>query len=258
MEINQIYNIDALELLKGIDDKSCNLILTDPPFALDFSKYDTLSDKGGRKFHYTEKLLWDKGFDLKGMSEKLFPEFDRILKDDGSIIMFGPQEWGAYFFFPAKENHFHLKGQIIWEKDNPIPNLRCKNYRSTHECIVWFARWDEKKCLYTFNWKGQRLMKNVIKMPILQGEERLDHPTQKSLKLIKFLLEVHSNPNDLVVDPFSGVATTELACLMTGRRFIGSEIDKHYFELGNKRLEGWKQQTKLEVEDDGFGNVKLK
>lgn len=102
-ELDRIYLMDAIEGLKKIPDNSVNLILCDPPYNLDFTKYDNLKDKTGRRFHYTEKLEWNT-YDLKASSVILFKEFDRILKEDGSVIIFGPQPFkGAHFaIFPEE------------------------------------------------------------------------------------------------------------------------------------------------------------
>ena len=236
--MNKIVCCDCLEGLKKIPDNSIDLVLTDPPYNLDFSKYDSSTDKNGRKFHYTDKLKWDKkeNIDMKLISEILFKEFDRILKETGSIIIFGSQEWAYYYYEPAIKNNFDLKCQIIWIKSNPIPQMRHKNYRSTHENIIWFARYKEEKCPFTFNFINQKEMKNVFEFPILQGQEREEHPTQKPIKLIRKLVKIHSNPNDIVLDCFLGSGTTTVACKQLGRNFIGFEINSEYVKIANKRL----------------------
>jgi len=233
--VNKIINGNCLKLLAKIPDNSIDLCLTDPPYDIDFSKYETLSDKGGRKFHHTEKLKWNT-VDLKSLSKILFKELDRIIKHNGSIIIFGPQEWGYYYYKPAIDNNFDLKCQLVWVKKNPIPQFRKKNYRSTHENIVWFARYEKNKCPFTFNFINQQEMKNVFTTPILQGEERWDHPTQKPLSLIEKLITIHSNENDIIFDPFSGSGTTAVASQNLKRKFIGIEIDSKYFKMSNDRL----------------------
>lgn len=238
-ELNKIYCMDCLEGLKKIPDNSVDLVLTNPPYNIDFSKYDSLTDGTGRKFHYTEKLSWDKkvNIDMKELSKELFKEFNRVLKESGSVVIFGSQEWAYYYYYePAIKNNFDLKCQIIWIKSNPIPQLRHKNYRSAHENIIWFARYNEKKCLFTFNFINQKEMKNVFEFPILQGKERLNHPTQKPLKLIRKLVQIHSNEEDLVLDCFMGIGTTAVACKQLGRKFIGFEIIPEYCKIAEKRL----------------------
>ena len=260
MKTNKIYNQDCLELMKDIPDKSVDLVLTDPPYNLDFSKYDSLTDKTGRKFHHTENTKWDlkENFDLKEISKKLFKEFDRILKESGSIIIFGCQEWAYYYYEPAIENNFDLKCQIIWIKSNPIPQIRHKNYRSAHENIVWFARYNPKKVPITFNFINQKEMKNVFEYPILGGKERLRdkdnqalHPTQKQLDLIRKLVSIHSNEKDLVIDCFAGLGTTAVACKQLNRDFICGDISKEYCDIANKRLEQNTLNLSLNSETEG-------
>ena len=252
MEINKIYQMDAIEFLKRLPDKSVDLVLTDPPYNLDFSKYDTLTDRTGIKLHHTENLDWDlkTNIDLKEIGKTIFKEFDRIIKETGSIIIFAPQQWAYYYYEPAIDNNFRLNSQIVWIKTNPIPQIRHKNYRSAHENIMWFARYNKEKCPFTFNWLGQKEMKNVFTYPILGGKERLRdnnnvalHPTQKPVDLIRKLIKVHSNQNELIVDCFMGSGTTALASKQLGRNFIGCDINEDYVKIANRRLE----QSILEV-----------
>lgn len=234
---NKIFLEDAFQFLENIPSNSVDLVLTDPPYNLDFSKYDNLDDGTGRRFHYTEKLKWND-YDLKEMSKDLFKEFDRILKESGSIIIFGPQEWAYYYYEPAINNNFDLKCQIVWFKENPIPQLRHKNYRSAHENIIWFARYNKEKVPFTFNFINQQEMKNVFTFLVLQGEERLDHPTQKPLKLIEKLIRIHSNEQDLILDCFLGSGTTAVACIKQNRNYIGCDNNKLYYNMALKRING--------------------
>lgn len=254
METNKIIQGDCIEELKKLEDNSIDLILTDPPYNLDFSKYDNLTDSTGRKYHHTENTSWDlkENNDMKELSKRLFKEFDRVLKESGSVIIFGSQEWAYYYYEPAIQNNFDLKCQLIWIKSNPIPQIRHKNYRSAHENIIWFARYKEKKVPFTFNFTNQKEMKNVFEFPILGGKERLRdnnnqaiHPTQKPLKLIRKLLEVHSNEGDLVVDCFGGSGTTAVACLELNRKFILIEKEEDYVKIAEARIKPFLEQTKL-------------
>jgi len=122
------------------------------------------------------------------------------------------------------------------EKTNPIPNIRHKNYRSAHENIIWFSRWNEKKCDFTLNFINQQEMKNIFGFPICGGNERENHPTQKPLLLIQKLIQIHSNKGDIVLDPFIGSGTTAVAAKMLKRNFIGIEISKKYCEIARHRI----------------------
>ena len=79
-------------------------------------------------------------------------------------------------------------------------------------------------------------MRSFFSTAIVSGKERLGHPTQKSLKLMKELIEIHTNTNDLILDPFMGSGTTGEAALQLKRRFIGIELDNSYFKMASQRL----------------------
>src|SRR3990167_9256073 len=204
IETNKIYKMDAIELLKQLPDNSVDVVLTYPPYYLDFSKNDTLTDKTGRKFHHTENLNWDlkKNIDLKEVGKIIFKEFDRIIKETGSVIIFAPQEWAYYYFEPAIENNFDLKCQLIWVKSNPIPQM-------------------------SGNGRLGRLKD--------ENNQAL-HPTQKPLELIRKLIQIHSNLNDLIVDCFIGSGTTAVACKELGRNFICCDINEKYVNISNERI----------------------
>jgi DNA modification methylase len=84
----------------------------------------------------------------------------------------------------------------------------------------------------------------IYRFPLCHGKERLDHPTQKPLELIKELLIKHSNLEDLVLDPFSGTSTLAVASMETGRNWICIERDKKYYELSKSRIEIIQQSIK--------------
>lgn len=227
---------DCLKVLPTLPDKSIDLVLTDPPYNLNWKTCITFKTRKNLYWAVEENLLeWDK-VDLKSLWKKLAPEFDRLVKETGSVITFAPYEWSYYMFEEMKKNNFEFKTLIVWEKTNPVPQVRKRNYLITIECIVWFARPTTKKAKYTFNFKTQKEMKNIIKHPIVGGKERTIHPTQKPEKLIKHLLEIHSNPNDTILDPFLGSGTTMKVAKDLGRNCIGIEINPKYIELTKKRL----------------------
>ena len=83
----------------------------------------------------------------------------------------------------------------------------------------------------------QKEMKNFIITSNGSGYKETEHPTEKPLSLIKYLIEIHSNPKDLILDCFMGSGTTAVACKQLGRRFIGCDNNKEYIKIANKRLE---------------------
>ena len=82
-------------------------------------------------------------------------------------------------------------------------------------------------------------MHNFIQTPICMGRERLKdpkHPTQKPLRVLRHLINLASKPGDLIFDPFMGVGSTGVAARELGRRFVGVEIDREYFEAAKQRI----------------------
>ncbi len=233
--INKIICGDCLEEIKKLPDKSIDLILTDPPYQI---RWKSQIELHGRKafYHNYQELKNFDNLDVKKLYEKIYPEFDRILKETGSLLMFVRNEKITYAVDEGLKNNLDTKATIFWHKTNPLPQVRKVNYLSSVESIIWQARWFDKKLLFTFNFKTQKEMHNFIEMPICSGKERTSHPTQKPLKLIKYLLEIHSNPNDLVLDPFLGSGTTAVACKELHRNYIGIELNPNYCKIAEKRL----------------------
>ena len=233
-EMIELIQGDCLIEMKKIQDKSIDLVLTDPPYELDWRQSIHFKNRKSMFHHKEETVKWDKG--VKLLYEEIFKEFDRIVKYEGSVLIFTRSEYITYAVDSCKRNNFDNKATIVWHKTNPMPQVRKKNYLSSIETILWVARYNEKKCPFTFNFKTQNEMHNFIEMPICSGNERTEHPTQKPLKLIRHLLQIHSNKNDLVCDPFAGSFTTAVGCKELHRQCIAIEINKDYYEIGKKRL----------------------
>jgi len=231
---NKIICNDCLKFLPKIPDNSIDLVLTDPPYELDWRQSINFKNRKSMFHHKKETQKWDK--EVKELYPILFKEFDRIVKFNGSILIFTRSEYITWAVEEAKKNNFDNKATIIWHKTNPIPRVRKKNYLSSIETILWIARYNEKKCPFTFNFKTQNEMHNFIEMPLCGGKERTEHPTQKPLKLIEHLLEIHSNENDIILDPFIGSGTTAVACKRLKRNYIGIEKNKEYCKMAEDRL----------------------
>jgi DNA modification methylase len=118
----------------------------------------------------------------------------------------------------------------MWIKNNPTPINSKINYLSNaHEFFFTFVK-DKKP---TFNSEYDNA---IYRYPLCHGKERLEHATQKPLILIKQMIEKHSNPDDLVLDTFSGSGTVAEACLLTGRRFMCIERDEKYYQMSLERI----------------------
>lgn len=244
METNniQIYCDNCMQLINDISDNSVDLILTDPPYIISKcsgytnnspDKPDYIKKYGKHKIDFGE---WDK---LELDLQTLLSEFYRVLKPSGTLIMFYDLWKLQELKECAESNKFKQPRLGIWNKTNPVPINSKLNYLSnSKEFFVTFV----KKSKPTFNSvydDGNYYLpeeSDTYYLPILHGKERTSHPTQKPLQLINDLLDKHSNPGDVVLDPFMGSGTTGVACINSGRKFIGIEINEEYFKIAQTRM----------------------
>lgn len=225
---------DCFEYLPKIKKSSVDLILTDPPYNIsknsNFHKIsETASEEIKTKYtsHKIDFGYWDKEIDL----DQLFFEFYRILKPGGTVIVFFDIWKSGIVKEFALKNKFKQPRIGQWLKTNPVPINSKTNYLSN--CSEYFFTFIKGKNP-TFNSKYDM---GIYRFPLCHGKERLDHPTQKPLELIRELLIKHSNLEDLVLDPFSGTSTLAVASMETGRNWICVERDKNYYELSKSRIE---------------------
>lgn len=233
-------NVDCFEYMSKIESSSIDLILTDPPYSIsknsNFNK-SSISASDFIKTKYTTHSIdfgdWDKDLNM----DILFKEYYRILKPGGTLLIFFDIWKSNQLKEMANKYKFKQPRVGIWIKNNPTPINSNLNYLSNaHEFFFSFIKGKNP----TFNSKYDNA---VYKYPLCHGKERLNHPTQKPLGLIKDLIEKHSNVGDMVIDTFSGSGTTAEACVITGRKFICIEKDKDFFDISVNRL----KQLKLDI-----------
>ena len=136
------------------------------------------------------------------------------------------------------ENNSFYVTCLVWNKNNPIPT-GYNIYVNDIEFIVYVR---EKGA--TFNVECDLSIKyKCKKYPITHYSKKL-HPTQKPINLIEQFILLHSNENDIVLDPFAGSGTTGVACVNLNRSFIGIEKDKDYFEIAQARIENAQNELK--------------
>lgn len=237
-----IVNADCFNYLKEIESSSVDLILTDPPYAISRnSNFDKISDSTSdlMKTKYSKHSIdfgsWDSEIDL----ENLFREYFRVLRKGGTLLIFYDVWKSNQILEAAKLFGFKQPRVGIWSKNNPTPINSKINYLSNaHEFFFTFVK-DKKP---TFN---SEYDKGVYYYPLCHGKERLDHPTQKPLGLIKEMVQKHSNVGDLVLDTFSGSGTLAEACISLNRRFICIEKDKEYYEISLERIKQLQTKEKI-------------
>ena len=243
---NKIINGDSLKELKKIPDETFDLIFADPPYNLqlkkelsrpDRSKVDAVDDK------------WDQFESFKSYDEFTFrwlKECKRILKKNGTIWVIGSYH-NIFRVGTAIQNlGFWILNDVIWNKNNPMPNFRGTRFTNAHETLIWASK--SKKSKYTFNYQSMKSFNDDIQMrstwnlPICNGKERLKnngvkvHSTQKPEALLHRIILASSNKNNFILDPFLGSGTTAVVSKKLGRSYFGIEKEKIYYEAASKRL----------------------
>ena len=134
----------------------------------------------------------------------------------------------------AQKHGFYYKTVGVWHKKNPLPRNMNLQFVNSTETWIYFVN---DATTGTFNNEGKVLHDFVETSVISQSERKLGkHPTQKPIKLIEFFVDVLSNENEVVLDPFMGSGTTGVACENLNRSFIGIELSEQYFNLSKERI----------------------
>ena len=227
IELNKIYNIDFKDGIKELPDESVGLVLTDIPFNISReNNFKTMKDRTGRNgIDFGE---WDKDFDESSLS-LLIPK----IKKGGSLFLFHSLE--QFNILQSVLSELTFKDKIIWEKTNPMPRNRERRYISNIEIASWYVKDGDR---WTFNRQADNYDGCVYRYPSESGGGfKRYHPCQKNLNLITEIIRRHSNNGDLILDPFLGGGTTAVAAINTNRNYIGFELDKHYCDIANERVQ---------------------
>ena len=257
MEINKIYFGDCIKIMdKEIDKDSISLIYADPPYNLSGKSLNLVNNKTGGAFYKMNEGWdtwdYDKYIDF---SKQWIEKSHRILKPNGSLYISCTYHNIAEVTIAAKKIGFKLNNIITWFKINAMPNITKRTFTHATEYVCWFVKGSNWKFNYDKmkeinphrTQEGQRKQMrdflDFIKLPILQGKERLKgangraiHPTQKPEKLIELIIEASSDKGDVVLDPFFGTGTTGIVASKLMRKWIGIEVSKEYFKIASARL----------------------
>lgn len=231
MRLNYIDNCDCLEGLKEIPDNSVDAIITDPPYFLSMGHAGSSQTAKTKKKNGTQ-LLSNRSFNDLAICapfyEKLFSEYRRVLKDDGHFYFF--TDWRGYaFYFPLINAALPVRNLIVWDKKSGPGSF----YTFSHELVIFGTAAPKLR---------HRGGSNVWRMNgFTSGAKKTNgaklHPTQKPIELITKMIEDSTDPGAVVLDTFMGSGTTAVACIKTGRNYIGFEIDKQYHKIAQERID---------------------
>lgn len=234
--ISQLYIGDCTEVMKKLADNSVDCIITDPPYNLGLfmhSRKTNLAKMRENQFAYAGWDDMDYEDWLHRMENWLF-ESSRVLKKRGTLIVFMSVIKVADIIRLAEKVGFYYKTTGIWHKTNPMPRNMNIQFVNSTECWIYFIN---KGTSGTFHNNG-KVCHDFIESSICPLSEKKEgkHPTQKPLAIMKYLVTTLTDPNDVVLDPFMGSGSTCVAAALTGRRYIGIELDEKYYEIAKNRI----------------------
>lgn len=247
IEKNKIYLGDNLNLIKNVEDKSIDLILTDP-------YYETMSIGNSKA---TKQ-------DIKSNFISLIPELFRTLKDDSNLVFFCSLEWMFKNFQSITNAGFEFKYEIIWNKNRGVSFLTAKKRPlQKHETIFVFSKGKHKynymeaktighkptkRGVYDVNKDyvniktnphqndGERFMTSVLEYNVSSYNKQTSHPFEKPIDLTQHLIKAFSYENEIILDPYSGSGNICLSASNHNRNYIGFEIQEEYFNQSIQNL----------------------
>lgn len=249
----ELHNGDCLEVMKTIKDHSVDLILCDLPYGTTACKWDNI-------------IPFDK----------LWEQYNRILKENGAIVLFGSEPFSSQL---RLSNLKWYKYDLYWKKEKPTNFMQLKRRagKVTENICVFYnkqctynpqmIKYNGKSVTNSFSEKSKNNYSSIVSANSngsLKLHEYKDtgyrypndilefnrvplrqyvHPTQKPIPLLEYLIKTFSNEGDLVLDNCMGSGSTGVACKNTNRNFIGIELDKNYFEIAKSRIENTEVNT---------------
>ena len=254
LNINQVYQGDCLEVMKGIPDKSIDMILCDLPYGTTACKWDTIIP-----------------------FEPLWEQYKRIIKDNGAIVLTASQPFTSAL---VMSNPDMFRESIVWLKNKAGSGLQAdQKHIKVHEDILVFSlkgrykfnpqKWlvDKKEFLTQRKTLNTLKVGNTIYSEMMKTQTKDDgtrnpisivstkvphnpsitktyskdidlrlHPTQKPVVLFEYLIKTYTNEGDLVLDNCAGSGTTGVACKNLNRNYILIEKEPEYIDIINKRL----------------------
>ena len=247
---NQIYCMDCMELLSWLPDGCVSLILTDPPYGISY--------QNNFAHHPHPLIAGDNGIDYERFAQESY----RILQDNAHAYFFTRFDCYPYHYDCLNRAGFSIKNCLVVEKGSigGIGDLR-GSYANNAEWIIFCQKGrrvfnhttllqnkkkegtrfhpgghPSKRYKTRFNscWFGPEYPKATYN-PVWQKKHQIFHPTIKNTKFLSWLIQISSQPGELVFDGFMGSGSTAEAAMLTGRDYLGAEIDRGYFDVAVQR-----------------------
>lgn len=249
-----LYRAECLSVMAELPDASVDLVLCDLPYGTTACAWDRVIDTG---------VLWR--------------EYRRLLKATGTVVLTAAQPFSTAVTYPALDLFKHAS---VWVKNRPTGAQHAKNRpMSKHEDVLVFSKGKMGHAVQVgakrMTYNPQGVTDAGVKIVTAKGchsrltgprpnqvgreyvaqtgfphtvltfdkEETHEHPTQKPVALMDYLVRTYSNLGDVVLDNCMGSGTTGVACVQSGREFIGIEMDEAYFQIAERRIKSSTRPT---------------
>lgn len=262
---NQILIGDCVAEMEKLPAGSVDLIFADPPYNLqlagtlhrpDQSVVDAVDDHWDQFDSFEAYDAFTRAWLLAAR---------RVLKPDGALWVIGSYHNIFRVGAILQDLGFWILNDVVWVKQNPMPNFRGRRFTNAHETMIWASRSQNAK-KYTFHYEALKAANEDVQMrsdwtfSLCTGHERLKdndgrklHATQKPEALLHRILMATSNPGDVVLDPFFGTGTTGAVAKRLGRDFVGIERESAYARAARARID-----AVVPVPEDGLASLKAK
>jgi len=227
---NSVLCGDCLAIMPGLPAESVDLVLTDPPYAINYRSNRRVARP---KFDHIDN-------DMPGdWIERFAAEAFRLLKNNRHLYCFCRHDTYPLFYTAFGKAGFKLKRTLIWVKNNHGSGDLKGDYASRDEWII-------------FAHKGRRLLRgkredNILEYPKVYSSNLL-HPTQKPVDLPKLLIEKSTDMGEIVFDPYAGVLSTAMAAMEEKRHFLMIDTDMSFLEKGLARFETLEERKRYNIE----------
>ena len=236
LELNKIYNMDCVQGMKYIDDKSIDMILCDLPYGMTACKWDSIIPL-----------------------EPLWAEYKRIIKKHGAIVLTASQPFTSEL---VMSNPKGFKHEWVWDKVRPsgFPVAKYKPMQRHENVLVFTSKGERVNYFPIMELRDKPVKgrvasssessplkysdgktriythKNPQSIIVFPKPNRAVHPTQKPVALFEYLIKTYTNEGETVLDNCMGSGTTAIACINTNRNYIGFELNKEYYEIAKNRI----------------------
>lgn len=256
---NHIEQMDVLDFLQAQPDGVANLIIADPPYGI------------GKNFG--AEIPWSTTEEWSNWCKLWLAECKRVLADDGNLLLYGIHNYICYNQVALYELGMQYRRQFIWHYENGF----CGNKelpRATYEPILWFSKTDnfyftemrepyksQSRLKYAIKKNGKvwkpnpegRIAGDVWNIPTLSGrsfrDEKVGHPTQKSLKISERLVKHFSPREGHIIIPFCGSGSECVASVNLERTFSATEINPKFIEIAQTRVEAAVRNREMNQEE---------